>query len=341
MYTSAKPGSASRSRPVSSASRSSSRPCATTPGRILARSTRCSWRLIRDVAPGQAPVLRIGGNSTDNTWWPLPDVTPSPGDHVHADQELARHHPGPRRRDRREADPGRQPEARQRGRGRGRGATPTAPASAPRTSRRSRSATSPSCTRCFRGTRSTASRSTRGPRSTTSTSYTQELAEIAGQVRGFALAGPATGTPQWFAEVPQLFHFEHSAEGRHLPPLSVARLLLGAGRPTLPLDPESAQPGLRARSADGRRRRDRVRAQARRHRSHRRAQLGRVRGPARGQRHVRVGAVDARHAVRDGPLRGRRRQHPHASHGLVQAVRVPPDSRAVARPPSSPSTTPC
>ena len=35
--------------------------------------------LIRDVAPGQTPVLRIGGNSTDGTWWPLPGVTPSPG----------------------------------------------------------------------------------------------------------------------------------------------------------------------------------------------------------------------------------------------------------------------
>ena len=36
-------------------------------------------QLIRDVAPEQTPVLRIGGNSTDQTWWPSPDVTPSPG----------------------------------------------------------------------------------------------------------------------------------------------------------------------------------------------------------------------------------------------------------------------
>jgi Glycosyl hydrolase family 79 C-terminal beta domain len=36
-------------------------------------------QLIRDVAPGQTPVLRIGGDSTDGTWWPVPDVTPSPG----------------------------------------------------------------------------------------------------------------------------------------------------------------------------------------------------------------------------------------------------------------------
>jgi Glycosyl hydrolase family 79 C-terminal beta domain len=36
-------------------------------------------RLIRNLAPGQRPSLRIGGNSTDETWWPLPDVAPSPG----------------------------------------------------------------------------------------------------------------------------------------------------------------------------------------------------------------------------------------------------------------------
>jgi len=36
-------------------------------------------RLIRNLAPDQAPVLRIGGNSTDDSWWPLPGVTPPPG----------------------------------------------------------------------------------------------------------------------------------------------------------------------------------------------------------------------------------------------------------------------
>jgi hypothetical protein len=35
-------------------------------------------QLIRDVAPGQTPVLRIGGNSTDRSWWPIPGVTPPP-----------------------------------------------------------------------------------------------------------------------------------------------------------------------------------------------------------------------------------------------------------------------
>lgn len=35
-------------------------------------------QLIRSLAPGQAPELRIGGDSTDSTWWPVPG-TPTPG----------------------------------------------------------------------------------------------------------------------------------------------------------------------------------------------------------------------------------------------------------------------
>lgn len=35
-------------------------------------------QLVRNLAPGQAPVLRIGGDTTDWTWWPVPDV-PKPG----------------------------------------------------------------------------------------------------------------------------------------------------------------------------------------------------------------------------------------------------------------------
>src|SRR5947209_6213059 len=36
-------------------------------------------RLIRALAPGQAAVLRIGGVSTDQTWWPVPGVKLPPG----------------------------------------------------------------------------------------------------------------------------------------------------------------------------------------------------------------------------------------------------------------------
>ena len=36
-------------------------------------------RLLAQLAPGQAPVLRIGGDSTDGTWWPLRGVIPPGG----------------------------------------------------------------------------------------------------------------------------------------------------------------------------------------------------------------------------------------------------------------------
>jgi hypothetical protein len=36
-------------------------------------------QLIRDIAPGQRPVLRIGGDSTDWTWWPVPHMRRPPG----------------------------------------------------------------------------------------------------------------------------------------------------------------------------------------------------------------------------------------------------------------------
>jgi hypothetical protein len=38
-------------------------------------------QLIRNLAPGEAPVIRIGGNSTDATWLPAPGVHPTPGIH--------------------------------------------------------------------------------------------------------------------------------------------------------------------------------------------------------------------------------------------------------------------
>ncbi len=36
-------------------------------------------RLVRALAPGQAPVLRIGGDSTDRTWWPTAGLGQPPG----------------------------------------------------------------------------------------------------------------------------------------------------------------------------------------------------------------------------------------------------------------------
>src|SRR3984885_15472733 len=36
-------------------------------------------QLVRNLTPGQAPVLRIGGDSTDRTWWPTPALARPPG----------------------------------------------------------------------------------------------------------------------------------------------------------------------------------------------------------------------------------------------------------------------
>ena len=36
-------------------------------------------QLIKDIAPEQSPVLRIGGDSTDWTWWPVAHVARPPG----------------------------------------------------------------------------------------------------------------------------------------------------------------------------------------------------------------------------------------------------------------------
>jgi hypothetical protein len=36
-------------------------------------------QLLRNLAPGQSPIVRIGGNSTDDSWWPVPGVVPRAG----------------------------------------------------------------------------------------------------------------------------------------------------------------------------------------------------------------------------------------------------------------------
>ena len=38
-------------------------------------------QLVKNLAPGEAPVVRIGGNSTDATWIPARGVHPTPGIH--------------------------------------------------------------------------------------------------------------------------------------------------------------------------------------------------------------------------------------------------------------------
>jgi hypothetical protein len=42
-------------------------------------------QLIRNLAPGQRPVVRIGGDSTDWTWWPVPHLRHPGGVHLSLD----------------------------------------------------------------------------------------------------------------------------------------------------------------------------------------------------------------------------------------------------------------
>ena len=45
------------------------------------RPDRVFEQLVRGLSPGAAPVLRIGGDSTDATWWPVAGATRPPGAH--------------------------------------------------------------------------------------------------------------------------------------------------------------------------------------------------------------------------------------------------------------------
>ena len=36
-------------------------------------------QLLRNLVPGQSPIVRIGGNSADRTWWPIRGCVPPGG----------------------------------------------------------------------------------------------------------------------------------------------------------------------------------------------------------------------------------------------------------------------
>ena len=79
-------------------------------------------QLLRNLDPGQTPVVRIGGNSTDFSWWPIKGMLPPVGISYALTNGWVRTTPGVRGQAPREADPGREPRRRTaRGRG-GRGA---------------------------------------------------------------------------------------------------------------------------------------------------------------------------------------------------------------------------
>jgi Glycosyl hydrolase family 79 C-terminal beta domain len=164
-------------------------------------------QLIRDVAPDQTPVLRIGGNSTDQSWWPSPDVTPSPGVIYTLDKSwlattralavatgaklilgvnLKLDNP----------------------------AEAAAEAHAYRTGIGTRHiealeiGNEPELYKVFPYYEAGGAPVFARPPTYDFATYAHDVAQIARRIPGFALAGPATGTPQWLARVPQLFAAE-------------------------------------------------------------------------------------------------------------------------------------
>ena len=96
--------------------------CTSTPAATPAPSTRSLLGLLSGLAPGQSPVIRIGGDSTDGTAGGRSAGMIPPGRHLlPPHQGLAAHHPGAGRRPERQADPRHQPRRRAAGDRRRRG----------------------------------------------------------------------------------------------------------------------------------------------------------------------------------------------------------------------------
>jgi hypothetical protein len=202
-------------------------------------------QLIRDVAPGQTPVLRIGGNSTDDTWWPLADVTPSPGitytltrswlatTRALAVATGAKLILGVNMKFDSPAEAAAEARAYRVGIG----------------ARRIEAleiGNEPELYKVFPWYEINGAPFYARPSTYDFASYMEDVADLAKSVRNVALAGPATGAPSWFARVPKLM-----AADRRLKVITYHRYpLLGcfsqpgdARYPSIPnlLDPDSAR----------------------------------------------------------------------------------------------------
>ena len=105
-------------------------------------------QLIRNLAGGAAPELRIGGVTTDNTWWPVPGMRAPAGVTFSLDPPMDRDHRRGGGEARGAGDPGDQPRGRQPG-SRQRRPRHSSPGWGASGSRRSSSATNPSSTAVF------------------------------------------------------------------------------------------------------------------------------------------------------------------------------------------------
>ena len=184
-------------------------------------------QLLKALGPGPAPVLRIGGDSTDSTWWPMRGVIPPGGISYALTKGWLRTTRALAARSRRQTDHRHQSGRRPAGAGRGRGAGDPARESGASTSKRSRSATSPISTACFPGTGTAAAGScSRAPAGYDLQRLHQAISRAgARRCRRHPLAGPAFAGLGWLGGLEQ-FIYRGAAAGRlgHLPPLSPARL---------------------------------------------------------------------------------------------------------------------
>ncbi len=155
-------------------------------------------QLVRNLVPGQAPVLRIGGDSADRTWWPTPGLARPPGvKFAITDRWLAvtralagtiagASHPRP------------QPRGEQPGAGRLGGERADRRDRAPGRPGRSSSATSRTCTRPSLGTtRRVAGACAGRPRSYDMSGLIGDFARFAPALPRSVLAGPSLGAPGW------------------------------------------------------------------------------------------------------------------------------------------------
>ena len=288
--------------------------------------------LLRQLAPGQAPVLRIGGDSTDATWWPVRGVIPPGGVTLPADERLAAHHAalapalgarliiGINLAAGRPASPPPRPAR-------------SSPASGGSTSRRSRSATSPTCTPCCPGTATARDGAVFARVVATACAPTpQRLLALAGgaaelPARRPGRVRPRAGWAGWAGSCRRA-----RAGGLRSSPTTATRCWPASPIPTSPAYPsianllsDSSSTGLAQPVAPY------VTA------AHARGlqfRLGEMNSAAckgaRGQRHVRLGAVGARHAVQLRQRRRRRGQHPHAAGRRLRAVHVHAHRRHLA-----------
>ena len=267
-------------------------------------------QLIRNLAGGSPPELRIGGDTTDRTWWPIPGMRTPAGVNAHADPRLDRGHESARQRDRRAGSrsgsisrPTAPPCV-------GPRPTNSSPASGPAASRRSSSATNPSCTGrspggapASRDARATTTSPRSAGTSPGSPGRCRRPARRAGTGRRpngsqtSAGSSPATRRSRW--------------------PRSTATPSSSAtssrDRPDYPTIPNLLSPLSSRGLADERRRGGQGLPRPAHTGADRRDEHDRVRRRPGRRRVVRLGPVGARLAVRHGPGRGRRRQHPRAS----------------------------